>query len=126
VQCPNFINLPLCLALLTRCLTKEAPKFQHKCNTKLTLELDLTHCTILIFYQSILYISTRYDFTFQANIQAALDMLCGYLPPSIKSECNNLVKEYGPEIIKLLVQELSPDVICKQLGLCSSQKGMIF
>jgi hypothetical protein len=34
-------NSPLCLALVARCLTKEVPKFQHKCNTKLTLKLDL-------------------------------------------------------------------------------------
>jgi CRP-like cAMP-binding protein len=31
------------------------------------------------------------------------------------------VETYGPEIIDLLLQELQPDQICAELGLCSSK-----
>ncbi|XP_064635134.1 prosaposin-like isoform X3 [Lineus longissimus] len=60
----------------------------------------------------------------ETQIEAALNQLCGYLPSSVKSECDALVKQYGPIIIKLMVQELSPSLICKELGLCISQKAV--
>jgi hypothetical protein len=44
LQCPDYRNSPLWLALVIQCLTKGVLKFQHKCNTKLTLKLDLTQC----------------------------------------------------------------------------------
>ncbi|XP_048578655.1 prosaposin isoform X2 [Nematostella vectensis] len=58
----------------------------------------------------------------EQEIEEALSKVCGYLPSSIRSECDALVKEYGPMIIQLLVQELDPSVICKELGLCTQKR----
>lgn len=56
----------------------------------------------------------------EAEIEQALEEVCSLLPDTIKQECDDFVKEYGQAVIEMLVQELSPDVICKTLGLCSS------
>ena len=40
-------------------------------------------------------------------------------------QCQKLVNEYAPEIIELLLQELQPDEICTELGLCSSGKKLL-
>ena len=34
------------------------------------------------------------------------------------------MKEYAPEIVKLITQEVTPDEICTALGLCSSSKPL--
>lgn len=52
------------------------------------------------------------------EIETAVKQLCSYLPPTFKNECAALVTEYGDEIIELLVNQLKPNVICKQLNLC--------
>lgn len=56
----------------------------------------------------------------EAEIIAALEKVCSYLPSSIAQECNDFVSEYGPAIIDLLEQELDPSQICTALGLCNS------
>lgn len=53
-------------------------------------------------------------------IVAALDKVCSVLPSTIGAECTNFVNTYGPGILTLLEQELSPQLVCSTLGLCSS------
>lgn len=55
----------------------------------------------------------------QAQILAALDKVCSILPDTIKAQCTDFVDTYGPAVIILLEQELSPEVVCKTLGLCA-------
>jgi len=58
-------------------------------------------------------------------VTAALDKLCGYLPSTYSSECKSLVDTYGPQIVKLIVEELAnPTTVCTELGLCSSKKAI--
>ena len=45
--------------------------------------------------------------------------VCGILPSGYKSDCDTLVDEYGPTIVQLLVKELAPDAVCKELKLCT-------
>jgi saposin len=57
------------------------------------------------------------------EIKQALDSLCSRLPASVSGECDALVSQYTDEIIKLLVSQLAnPSTVCKELGLCASQK----
>ena len=51
-----------------------------------------------------------------------MENVCNILPSSIKSECDDFIQEYTPEIIKLLEEKLQPESLCKQIGLCSSVK----
>ena len=64
-------------------------------------------------------------FIFQADIREALDKVCGFLPDSISAECKQLVDTYGDELIQLLLQNLDPETICKEIGLCSAQTKTI-
>lgn len=56
-----------------------------------------------------------------SKIEGALEKVCGILPKSYTSLCDNLVESYTPEIINFILQKESPDVICKMIGLCSSE-----
>jgi len=57
----------------------------------------------------------------EEEIKQGLDQLCAYLPESARGECTSLVDQYADTIVKLLLQELKPDVICKELQLCASK-----
>nr|XP_006811583.1 PREDICTED: prosaposin-like [Saccoglossus kowalevskii] len=53
-----------------------------------------------------------------SEIISVVDKVCEILPSTIRGECKSFVDEYGPAIIQLLVQEVSPDKICSMLKLC--------
>lgn len=57
-------------------------------------------------------------FRTQAEIQHALDQVCGIVPSQYKDTCNGLIQQYGPEVIALLINEVEPQTICPQLKLC--------
>lgn len=56
----------------------------------------------------------------QQEIEQAVEKVCNLLPSTISSECDSLVEQYGPAIIKLLASEAAPATICGFLGLCGS------
>ena len=64
----------------------------------------------------------NFFFFVQKEIEEALKNVCNILPSSIKSECDDFIEEYTPEIIKLLEEKLQPESLCKQIGLCSTVK----
>ncbi|XP_025114788.1 uncharacterized protein LOC112576500 isoform X2 [Pomacea canaliculata] len=53
------------------------------------------------------------------DIEKALDQVCRLFPASIASQCRQLVAQYAPALIDLIVEELQPDEICSLLKLCS-------
>lgn len=58
----------------------------------------------------------------QAEIEKLLEEVCAILPPSIKSQCDAIVTDYGPLIIQFLLQKLSPQQVCAVLKLCTNGK----
>jgi saposin len=60
----------------------------------------------------------------QAEIESALEEVCSVLPKTISAECTAFVQEYGPMVIKLLIEEVTPDAICTALGLCAGDKKL--
>lgn len=60
--------------------------------------------------------------TTEAAVEAALDKVCDLLPSTIRSACEDLVKEYAPEIIQLIVNGLDPQEVCTKIGLCTSTR----
>lgn len=63
-------------------------------------------------------------FVFQQEaIVAAADKVCNVLPSTIKSECLSFVSLYLPYIVDLIVQEMPPNQICQELGLCNATMG---
>nr|KAG5713470.1 hypothetical protein BaRGS_025018 [Batillaria attramentaria] len=61
----------------------------------------------------------------EAAIQQALDDICNILPSGIRPQCLSFVNEYASVVIELLLQELDPDEVCVNIGLCdnSTAKG---
>jgi saposin len=57
------------------------------------------------------------------NIQQKLTLVCNLLP-LLQNECLSLVDQV-PSIIQQLEQSYTPQVICTQLGLCSSKKAVV-
>ncbi|PIK50803.1 hypothetical protein BSL78_12333 [Apostichopus japonicus] len=55
-----------------------------------------------------------------AEIEAALEKVCSLLPGSISDQCQQFVDQYTPTIINLIVQNVSPQLICRTLGLCKA------
>ncbi|XP_046570098.1 prosaposin-like [Haliotis rubra] len=56
----------------------------------------------------------------QAAVEAALDKICNMLPSSVSDECVNFVNcVWGCHHQTAFVQNLKPDEICKEIGLCA-------
>ena len=66
--------------------------------------------------------SKGFFFVCKAEIQAALDKVCSYLPTQIKDQCTAFVNEYTDLVVKLTATGMSPEQVCSFLTLCSSGK----
>ncbi|KAG7155148.1 Prosaposin-like 2 [Homarus americanus] len=58
----------------------------------------------------------------EENIRNALDKLCGMLPKSVTVDCKTFVDTYSEQIIQMLIDDLTPDQVCIQLGLCKPKE----
>lgn len=58
----------------------------------------------------------------EAEIKRALDTVCSYLPSTVTKECTQFVDTYTAMIIDLLTNEITPEQICTNLGLCKPKK----
>ncbi|XP_023348956.1 prosaposin [Eurytemora carolleeae] len=61
------------------------------------------------------------DSTNKAEIKAALDSVCAILPQTVSKECTQFVNSYTDLIIDMLTSEITPEEICKNLGLCGKK-----
>jgi len=55
------------------------------------------------------------------QILAALENVCNVLPSPYSDQCTQAVETNGPQIIQDILNEESPQVVCTQLGLCTSK-----
>ncbi|XP_072533734.1 prosaposin [Salminus brasiliensis] len=54
----------------------------------------------------------------EAQIEEAVRKVCNFLPDEYKTQCDQLVEQYEPLLIQLLLQTLDPDFVCMKLGAC--------
>ncbi|XP_018934839.1 prosaposin isoform X1 [Cyprinus carpio] len=54
----------------------------------------------------------------QAEIEDAVLKVCNFLPDAVRDECNQLIEQYEPLLVQLLLQTLDPDFVCMKLGAC--------
>ncbi|XP_062319006.1 prosaposin isoform X1 [Osmerus eperlanus] len=54
----------------------------------------------------------------EAEISDAVRKVCSFLPESVRSECDQLVEQYEPMLVQLLLQMLDPDFVCMKVGAC--------
>ena len=68
-----------------------------------------------------------FELTLKQAIIEALEKVCYVLPSKYRKECDDFVKQYADEMIKLLLQDLPPKEVCAALGLCSKTfKTLLF
>jgi len=58
------------------------------------------------------------DKTNEDQIKQALEEVCSYLPSSLSKQCNTFVDTYTDIIIDMLTKDVSPEMVCTNLGLC--------
>ncbi|XP_004521255.1 uncharacterized protein LOC101456930 [Ceratitis capitata] len=56
--------------------------------------------------------------TTKDDIKHALDQSCDKLRKNVREKCHKYVDKYGDKIADLLVKEMAPKVICREIGLC--------
>jgi len=56
----------------------------------------------------------------EEQIKRTIDFVCGHLPDTVADMCIDFVEMYGDEIFDMLVQQLAPKMVCKQMGLCAA------
>jgi len=61
------------------------------------------------------------DKTNEKEIEEALESLCSFLPSSMRKQCDTFVETYTNLIIDLLTKDVSPEMVCSNLGLCKGQ-----
>uniref|UniRef100_A0A1A7YDR3 Prosaposin n=1 Tax=Iconisemion striatum TaxID=60296 RepID=A0A1A7YDR3_9TELE len=54
----------------------------------------------------------------EAEIEEAVKKVCSFLPDSYKTECDQLIEQYEPMLVQLLLQMLDPDFVCTKVGAC--------
>ncbi len=62
----------------------------------------------------------------QEEIEGALEQVCSIVPQQMKSECKLFIKTYTPQLIDLLLQNVTPKLICSTLTLCPEQNNQVF
>jgi saposin len=65
------------------------------------------------------------DKTNKDEIKASLEKLCSLLPSSVESQCDTFVETYTDLIIDMLTKDVSPEMICTNLGLCKSSGNIV-
>ncbi|XP_047207356.1 prosaposin isoform X1 [Girardinichthys multiradiatus] len=54
----------------------------------------------------------------EVEIEEAVKKVCSFLPDTYKTECDQLVEQYEPILIQLLLQMMDPDFVCTKVGAC--------
>ncbi|XP_044069252.1 prosaposin isoform X2 [Siniperca chuatsi] len=54
----------------------------------------------------------------EAQIEEAVRKVCSFLPDSFQTECDQMIEQYEPILVQLLLQMLDPDFVCMKVGAC--------
>ncbi|XP_058241649.1 prosaposin isoform X2 [Hemibagrus wyckioides] len=61
----------------------------------------------------------------EAQIEEAVKKVCNFLPEEYKTQCDQLIDQYEPLIVQLLLQALDPEFVCMKLGACPGVLRML-
>lgn len=48
----------------------------------------------------------------------AVSKVCSVVPGQYRSVCDEYIKDYGPGVVSILVDDFVPDKVCATLGVC--------
>uniref|UniRef100_A0A8C2XC95 Prosaposin n=1 Tax=Cyclopterus lumpus TaxID=8103 RepID=A0A8C2XC95_CYCLU len=54
----------------------------------------------------------------EEQIEEAVRKVCSFLDDSFQTECDQMIQQYEPMLIQLLLQMLDPDFVCMKMGAC--------
>ncbi|XP_041866997.1 prosaposin isoform X2 [Melanotaenia boesemani] len=54
----------------------------------------------------------------EEEIKEVVKKVCSFLPDAYKTECDQLIAQYEPILVQLMLQMLDPDFVCTKLGAC--------
>ncbi|EAL67631.1 hypothetical protein DDB_G0279713 [Dictyostelium discoideum AX4] len=75
-------------------------------------------CQIVIGYVENLVLHSNKT---QGEIEKELDKLCNMVSPRYKPTCDSIVSVYTTEIIQLILNKETPDLICKEIKVCTTE-----
>ncbi|GAA6094238.1 prosaposin isoform X3 [Tachysurus ichikawai] len=61
----------------------------------------------------------------EAQIEEAVKKVCNFLPDEYKTQCDQLIEQYEPLIVQLMLQALDPEFVCMKLGACPGVLRML-
>uniref|UniRef100_A0A4W5QRU8 Prosaposin n=1 Tax=Hucho hucho TaxID=62062 RepID=A0A4W5QRU8_9TELE len=54
----------------------------------------------------------------QAQIEGAVRKVCSFVPVGVRGQCDQLIEQYEPMLVQILLQMLDPDFVCMKVGVC--------
>ena len=103
--------LQLCSTTVTRLVTPAPVKADTSC--------------VLCEYVITTVDSMLEDKANQDQIKAALEAVCSVLPSSVEKQCDEFVDQYTALIIDMLTKDVSPEMVCANLGLCKQVSNVV-
>ncbi|CAF3582670.1 unnamed protein product [Rotaria socialis] len=93
--------------------------------TKATEETDLlkdsnSTCILCEYTMKILSNYIHQNSTEQ-EIEQSLEKICNQMPVTLQKQCHELIDNYGPPIIAVLINDFDLSTICRKLNLCTNQ-----
>ncbi|XP_012881040.1 PREDICTED: prosaposin [Dipodomys ordii] len=92
-----------------------------------TVEEELIQAQAGVFCKACEFVVKQMDKLIENNITEeevfkSLNVTCSLLPATVSSVCHEMVDVYGPSVWSILEHEISPELVCQELNLCSSDK----
>ncbi|XP_074025323.1 uncharacterized protein isoform X2 [Leptinotarsa decemlineata] len=91
----------------------------HRVDMQKPVEQDGPQCVVCQFIMKEIQDQLKNNKT-DNEIENIVREVCHVMPTSIKTQCDDVIDEYGDAIIQLLIAALEPDEICSMIKLCSS------
>lgn len=57
------------------------------------------------------------------KIIAMLEKVCVVLPDTMKAQCKSFLEQYAAALVDILVQQLTPEIGCTELGFCDGKRS---
>jgi saposin len=57
----------------------------------------------------------------EEEIEQSLQKVCNQMPSTLQKQCHELIDNYSPSIIAVLIDHFDVSTICRKLNLCTKQ-----
>ena len=61
----------------------------------------------------------------EEEVKNALETVCRFMPASIEDKCEEYIEAYAETILQFILQSMTPDEICAELGVCESKSVLV-